>query len=256
MKRRQIAFLAVLLLTSCGHEPPAYDSKYTTPATSTIAPVSTAARPMEPLPAQGSFIDRFDRPDTERGLGEGWDMRGARNGTALLPPATDGFIRDGRYTYAGTGVVYAVRKFDGVVRGMGAVGSFRKIGDGEETTLGMGISPNDGITRDILLLTANRRGWTVRTRRADGPLEPVMSGRFVPELDVDVNYQFTFDVTGDTLVARVPGAEVTRVAAVGDLLGTRAFWLESVGKPLAGVVFDFDTVWAVEDGRPLISVGP
>jgi hypothetical protein len=205
------------------------------------------------LPSQGSFVDLFDRPDTALGLGEGWDMRGDDNGSTM-PAATDGFIRDGHYTYAGASVVYAARQFRGSVRGMGTVGRFRKIGAGPETSLSMATSPNGELTTDMVQFTANPLGWELRLRRANAGLEPVMKGKFLPNLKLDVDYQFEFEVTDDTVTVRIPGAEVTRNSSTAGLLGDRAFWQEYVRGPPAGVVFDFDSVWAVEDGLPLFPV--
>jgi hypothetical protein len=215
------------------------------------------------LPSQASFVDDFDRPDTTLGLGEGWDMRGAddTNNNATMPAATDGFIRDGHYTYAGESSVRAVRQFSGTVLSMGTVGRFRQIGDADaadgnhETTLFMAISANDNLTTDMVEFSAHRWGWALRLRRANGAFQPVMAGLFSPNLALDVDYQFEFEVTGDTVTVRIPGSEFTRNAPTAGLLGDRAYWEEQLQRnPPAGVVFDFDTVWAVEDGQPLVPV--
>jgi hypothetical protein len=218
------------------------------------------------LPSQASFVDDFDRPDTTLGLGEGWDVLGAddtnNNNDATMLAATDGFIRDGHYTYAGESSVRAVRQFSGTVRGMGTVGRFREIGDADaaagnhETTLSMVISPDDKLTTDMVEFTAHRWGWALRVRRASGAFQSVMAGKFSPNLALDVDYQFEFEVAGDNVTVRIPGSEVTRNVPTAGLLGDRAYWGERVQhNPPAGVVFDFGTVWAVEDGQPLFPVG-
>lgn len=249
-----VASAIVVLLASCGHETPSYDSKYSTPASSSIAPASTAPWPVTPqLPVEASFVDTFDRPDTQSGLGEGWEMRGERV-DSTVEAATDGFIRDGHYTYAGDRVALAERLLRGTVHGVGTVGRFRRSRPGgEETSFAMGIATNDKHT-DVVLFTAKRTGWTLRMERDGKGLQPIMRGTFSPELAVDVDYQFEFNITGDTIRVRVPGSEVTRELPIADVLGSRVFWQEYVAKPPASIVFDFDTVWAVEDGQPLVSV--
>jgi hypothetical protein len=71
---------------------------------------------------------------------------------------------------------------------------------------------------------------------------------------LDHDYQFEMEATDNTVTVRVPGSEVTKNAAIADLLGDRAFWQEYAKPMPAGVVFDFDTVWAAEDGQPLFPV--
>jgi hypothetical protein len=208
-----------------------------------------------PRPSRATFIDGFDRPDTEAGLGEGWDMRRPDKRTFPPPPASDGFLEDGRYTYAGASAVYAVRQFRGTVRGMGAIGRFRSIRFGAETALAMAITPNDKLTDDMLLFTAKRSGWDLVVRRAGGAYEPVAEGQFEPKLDLNRDYQFGFEATGDTVTVTVPGSEVTEAVATAGLLGNRGFWQEYPTRRPAGDVFDFDTVWALEDGLPVFMVG-
>ena len=199
-------------------------------------------------------MDNFDRPDTELGLGEGWDMRGYDALSPSVPGATDGFIRNGRYTYAGESLVYAVRQFGGTVQRMGAIGRWRKTGDGAETALALAITANDQLTTDMVQFTANRSDWEVTVRRGGGPVEPVAKGLFSPTLKLDSNYQFELEASSGALTVRAPGNEVTINVSTDGLLGNRAFWEESpIGTP-AGVVFDFDTVWAAEEGQPLSPV--
>lgn len=109
--------IAVLLcaftLVGCQKEPPAYESRYTdAPAASSIG---------APVPPPADFVDHFDRPDTTQGLGDGWMLRGPYAGSFPMPPATDGFLKDGRYTYAGNAVVYAAREFPDTVRRVAAI---------------------------------------------------------------------------------------------------------------------------------------
>jgi hypothetical protein len=180
--------------------------------------------------------------------------RSAKN--AFPPaPASDGFLADGHYTYAGASAVYAVRQFRGTVRGVGAIGRFRSVRFGAETALAMAITPNDKLTDDMLLFTAKRSGWDLVVRRAGGAYEPVAEGQFTPKLALNRNYQFDFEATGDTVTVTVPGSEVTKTVATAGLLGDRGFWEEYPTRIPAGDVFDFDTVWALEDGLPEFMVG-
>lgn len=262
MKYQSFSAALLIVLTSCSHESPKYESQYVTPATTTIAPVSSSPRPMTPqLTSQASFADNFDRPDTTAGLGEGWDMRGDYDKSSygqsspIMPSATDGFIKDGHYTYAGASSVFAARQFRGTVLGVGTIGRFRDVGAGHEAAFAMAISANNQLVFDMVILSATPLGWQLRLRRDRGDYQPVMSGSFSPKLDLNTNYQFEFDVVGNTITVRVPGAEVTRDARVASLLGDRAFWQEAIAGPPASVVFDFDTVWAIEDGQQLFPIG-
>jgi hypothetical protein len=219
-------------------------------------PVASSAA-LQAKSIQASFVDYFDRPATALGLGEGWDMRGRIVGSypMPLPVATDGFIKDGSYAYAGDSVVYAVRQFDGPVQRMGTLGRFAKTRSGEETTLAMAITPNDKIITDMVHFAANRGVWKLTVRRANGAFEPIADGKFTPILKLDTDYQFAIEAINGTLTAQVPGAEVTKSVDTTSLVGNRAFWEEypTSTRP-AGVVFDFDTVWAAVGGQPLSPV--
>lgn len=240
-----VGVLAVTL-AACGHAPPPYESHYSSSPTSSAAPVE-----------QASFVDGFNGDDTELGLGEGWDTRGGHAGSFPLPAATDGFIADGNYTYAGDSVVYAARQLRGTVRRIGAAGSWTQAREGGETTMAMAITANDLLITDMLQFIVNRSLWELTARRADGALEPVMTGRFPTPLELNRDYQFEIEATDASVTVRVPGSEVTTNLATSGLLGDRAFWAELpdlVNRP-TGVVFNFDNVWAVEDGQALIPIG-
>jgi hypothetical protein len=253
VKRCQFAAVLLLLLTSCSRTPPAYESHYVEPTTTTPPAVSAEAATL-PQPPQASFVDNFDRPDTALGLGEGWDLRGPFNKTPPQPPATDGFIKDNHYTYAGNSVVYAVRQFRGTVQSIGTVARFRKTGAGSETTLSMGMVPNAELNTDMVHFAARRTDWVLEVRRANGLFRLVAKGQFSPTLDLDRDYQFELGATDNTLTVRVPGQEVTRNLSTKGLLGDRAFWQEYTARRPVGVVVDFDTVWAVEKDQPLFPV--
>lgn len=213
MKRCCFAAVLLVLLVSCRDQP-------------------TAAR----------FVDTFDRPNSTLGLGEGWDMRAAYAGSFPLPAATDGFIKEGNYTYAGDSVVYAVRHLPGIVKRMSAVGRFRATGPGAETSLAMAITANDLLVSDMVHFAANRSIWSLTVRRAGGPFEPVASGKFSPILKLDHHYKFEIEATDESVTTRVPDAEVTKDVSTAGLLGDRAFWEEFPNGSPVGVVFDFDTV--------------
>lgn len=226
--------VVLLLLAGCS-SPPAYESRYEPPASS--APPSPMAHPQ----LQASFVDTFDRPDGP--LGEGWDLRTYIDGFPM-PPAVDGFIQDGRYTYAGDQVVYAARQFPHTIRRMGCEGTFRQIRDtGEETGIAMAISPNDNLITHMVHFAANRSVWNLSVRRGGG-FEPVAKGKFSPVLTLGQTYRFEIAATDDSVTVRVPSDEVTTPVPVAELLGDRAFWEEYAKPTPASTVFDFDTVWA------------
>jgi hypothetical protein len=183
-------------------------------------------------------------------------MRGRSADTFPLPAATDGFIKDGHYTYAGNSVVYAVRQLRGLVQRMGTVGRFRQSRYGVETTLAMATTPNDQIVSDMVHFAANRSVWELTLRRGNGAFETVARGVFTPILALNQDYRFEMAVTDDAVTVTVPGAEVTKKVSTAGTRGDRAFWEEyfdTKGRP-AGVVFDFDSVWAAEEGQPMLPV--
>ena len=190
------------------------------------------------------FVDTFNRDNTTLGLGDGWDLRGPYVDTFPMPPATDGFIRGGRYTYSGDSVVYAVRQFDGTVRRVGAEGRWRQIGGGPETTLAMAITANDQLVNDMVHFTATRASWDVTFRRGGGAFEPILSGRFSPVLELDREYQFEIEATDNSVTVRVPGTEASKDVSTVGLLGDRAFWEQYPNGAPVGTVLDIDAVWA------------
>jgi hypothetical protein len=235
MRGRALAVVLLMSVAACSHEPPVYESTYTSPPSTPVVSTPAAA------PIEASFVDTFDRPDGE--LGEGWDLRTYID-SFPMPPASDGFIRGGAYTYAGNQVVYAARQFPGTVRRMGTIGRWRQIrGAGEETGIAMAISPNDQLITHMVHFAATRSVWNLTVRRGAG-FEPVAEGKFTPTLELGRDYEFEISATDTAVTVRVPGDEVTTDVPVADLLGDRAFWEEYAKPTPASTTFDFDTVWA------------
>jgi hypothetical protein len=260
VKRCLPAAVLLILLTSCTSAPPPYVSHYVTP-TSEATRAAPPQPEVPPAPAPlASFVDNFDRPDTSLGLGEGWDMRGdppvIHPPSDALPPATDGYIKNGRFTYNGVDPVYAVRTFQGTVQGVGARGSFRRIGGGYvHSAMSMAISANDQLVSDLLTFGATREGWSVKMRRANGPFVLVAQGAFSPVLELDRDYQFELSATDNAVTVRVPGSdEVTKKLSTRGLLGNIVNFQEHPVRKPASDVFDFDAVWAIEAGQPLAPV--
>ncbi len=192
------------------------------------------------------FVDDFNRPDTVTGLGEGWDMRGAYRREYTLPPASDGFIKDGKYTYAGDSIVYAVRQFPEIMRSAGTEGMWTKVRDGATTTIGVVLTANDRIISDMVHFTANREKWSLSTRRDSGEFIYIARGNFYPPLELDRSYRFEIRATDDSVVVDVPGHTETVMVSTAGLLGDRVFWEEYFARESgpAGTVFNFDKVWA------------
>lgn len=245
---RIVSLVLLLIVTSCTREPPEYDSTYTpTPVTS----VGVARVPQ--FVQSASFFDDFDRADTSFGLGEGWDLRGPVVGQDVPPPATDGFIRAGRYSYAGTSVVTAARQFRSAVRAIGASGRWTQTADGSETTMVMAISANEKLVSDMLHFAATRTGWELTSRRNGGPFRTIAKGSYRSKLQLDQEYRFELEVSDSMVTIRTPDKEITRSVASTEFLGIYAFWEEyprNFPRNLpAGIVFQFDRVWAVEEGQ-------
>ncbi|WP_185294640.1 hypothetical protein [Mycolicibacterium litorale] len=242
---------AVLLMTAvvaCTHEPPPYESRYTPPPPPLGAPA--------PLPPGASFVDTFDRPDTQLGLGEGWDLRESIDNSALPLSATDGFIRAGRYASASMTNVFAVRKFRSKVRRIGAEASWTRVGDGPAETLFMAISANEKITSDLVQLAVNPAEWEVSTRR-NGHFWRVVRGRFDPPLDLDRDYRFEMDAADGSITATLPNGVRTGRVGTSDLLSERAFWrhgFDPADPRPAGARFAANIVWVAEEGQTLVPV--
>ena len=258
MKRCLAVAVLLMLLTACNHEPPPYESHYVEPAPlSSTSPSLLPQLATPPLPPQASFVDEFNRTDTDLGLGGDWDMRGTPVvESPTLPPATDGFIREGSFTYAGTSSVAALRQFRGTVRGMGTIGQFRKIAPGlVQSGVTMNIIDSDRKDAPTLALFVARTGWSLRLRQLGKPFKTVAQGQFSPILDLDRSYRFEFQATHDEVTVTVPGLnEVTKTLSTDGLLSDLASWQEYPLRMPAAQVFDFDTVWAIEDGQPTVPV--
>lgn len=61
---------------------------------------------------------------------------------------------------------------------------------------------------------------------------------------------YLLEASSSAVTVRVPGSEVIKDVDTTGLLGDRAFWEEYPTSTPAGVVFDFDTVWAADSGQP------
>lgn len=254
MNRKRVIAAAIFMtaVAACTPEPPPFESHYTPPP-------PTAPQPLLPLAPGSSFVDNFDRPDTPLGLGDGWDMREpAGGGNPTLPPATDGFIENGRYTSAGDTGVYAVRSFRSTVHRVGAEASWERVSNGGAETLVMAVTGNDKITTDLVQLTVNPNGWAVSTRRDGGRVRRVFAGKFDPPLELDRQYRFEVDVADGSVTVRVPGAEEKRTVGTSGLLSERAFW-RHVSAPTdrpVGVKASVNMVWVAEEGLPLVPTPP
>lgn len=248
VKRALIAVLLVLLV-GCTREPPPLPEGYKSPP----EPSSTYLGPPPPKALEASWVDTFDRPNSEPGVLEGYQLVQRLYEPRL--PATDGFLRDGAFTYRGEDqVVYAVREFPDTVRSVGAEGAWRQEREGDvDTVIALVISGNDKLITDMLHLVADPKTWALTIRRHNGEFEPVMNGTFNPPLKVGDTHRFRLDATDTNTTVSVPGYTRTAPVDTIGLLGNYAFW-EQFLKPEqfpASTVFDYKTVWATVEGQPL-----
>lgn len=239
--------VAVLLsaVTGCTPAPPPYESRYTTPPP--LPP------PPPPLAPGASFIEDFNRENTPRGLGAGWEMRGIGDDGSLLPAESGAFIRDGHYVSSDDSGVYAVRTFRGTVRRVGTEGRWTRVGDGGDETLVMGIAATGNPGGDLVQLTVTKAGWAVSSRRGGGDPRSVVRGTFDPPLEENRTYQFEMDAADGTVTVRVPGAEKeTKLGTIG-LLSEQAYWqhYSAPNQIPIGAKFCIDNIWAAEQGQPL-----
>jgi hypothetical protein len=243
----------LLALSACTAKPPQYESRelpLPAPTSRTVESVSTTP---DSIPIEASFIDDFDRPDTTGQLDNGWQLRGAPIGDSPLPPATDGYLRDGHFTYDGKSDVMALRQFRAPVRTIGAEGTFRRSNDANsDTSMAIGMAGDVNVADNVVLLVADRTTWQVKSRLANGRFKTVATGGFAPPLERDRPYRFALSCTGDHVSVAGPGLSISKPLVVPIPLGAFGFWREYPTRTPAGEVFDFDKVWALEDGQPAL----
>jgi len=240
----------VLALSACASKPVQYQSRDLPLPASTSRTVEPGATTPDSIPIEASFIDDFDRPDGTNQLDNGWQLRGAPIGDSPLPPAVDGYLRDGHFTYDGKSDVMALRQFRAPVRTIGAEGTFRRRNDANsDTSMAIGMAGDGNIADNVVLLVADRTTWQVKGRLANGRFKTVATGGFAPPLERDRPYRFALSCTGDHVNVMGPGISISKPLAVPIPLGTFGFWREYPTRTPAGEVFDFDTVWALEDGE-------
>ena len=250
MGRVRIALVLIaLLLAGCVREQPPLPEGYVSPP----EPSSTYLGPPPPKPLEASWVDTFDRPDSEPGVLDGYQLVQRLYEPRL--PATDGFLRDGAFTYSGEDqVVYAVREFPDTVRSVGADGAWREERPGDtDTVIALVISGNDRWITDMLHFVADRETWSLTIRRDNGPFEPVVHGAFPAPLKIGQPYTFRLDATDKTATVTVPGKKLTADIDTTGVLGNVAFW-EQFAKPEqfpVSTVFDYTKVWANVDGQPV-----
>lgn len=119
--------------------------------------------------------------------------------------------------------------------------------------MAMNISANDRLITDILHFAANRSEWQLSIRRSGGAFSTVAKGSYSSKLRLDQDYQFEVEASDAAVTVRVPGREIrTEISTLG-VLGDKAYWQEyptTWPKNVdTGVVFEFDAVWAIEEGQ-------
>ena len=242
----------LLVLAACTPKPPPYESRaISTPSSTSQSTKSIGAAPVS-TPAEASFIDEFDRPDTKNGLGEGWDLRHTPRGdVASLPPATDGYIAGGHFTYAGTSDVIAIRQFRAPVLAIGAEGQFSRRGNStSESTIMMGIAGDENLKTDVVMFAASRTDWGLQSQNANSRLKIIATGQFSRPLELGRSYRFVLSCTGSQVSITGPGIDESRSLPMPVSPGVYGFWREDPSRTPASGIFDFDKVWALEDGLP------
>jgi hypothetical protein len=145
----------------------------------------------------------------------------------------------------------ALRQFRAPLRTIGAEGTFRRRNDANsDTSMAIGMAGDGNIADNVVLLVADRTTWQVKGRLANGRFKTIASGGFAPPLERDRPYRFALSCTGDHVNVMGPGISISKPLVVPIPLGTFGFWREYPTRTPAGEVFDFDTVWALEDGQP------
>lgn len=245
---------ALSVFTACAPAPPPYESQ----AASTPSVTSQTSKPeagkRDSPPNEASFVDGFDRPDTALGLDQDWDMRTAQSGEGTLRPATDGYIKDGHFTYAGKSDVIAIRQFRAPILTIGAEGQFiRRSTSTAETIMMFGTAEDNNLQKNMVVFTSSRTAWGVHLRNqvANSKLKAIASGQFARPLELGRNYTFVLSISSNNVRITGPGLDLSRPLPPTLLPNnTFGFWREYPDRPPAGGIFDFDRVWALEDGLP------
>lgn len=240
-------------LAACTPEPPPYESRNVSPSSAARPTAKPDAAQSDSLPIEASFVDAFDRPDTTDGLGEGWDMRTAQSGEPSLRPATDGFIKDGHFSYAGKSDVIAIREFRAPILSLGADGQFvRRGGSTADTIMMFGTAEDSNIQTNMVIFTSSRTAWGVHLRNqvASSKLKAIASGQYAHPLELGRNYRFLLRISDGQVRITGPSLDVTKPVPSPLPLNVYGFWREYPDRPSAGGIFDFDRVWALEDGLP------
>lgn len=253
MKNRWGVLLLVVALAACTPQPPAAESHYV-PETPSTQGAGGQAADSPSSPTYASFIDNFDRPDTPLGLGEGWDMRSAPANGYPLPQATDGFIKDNYFCYAGKDDVHAIRGFRETLKTVGAVGRFRVTGLGGLTMFSMGTSAADDLSANVVSFVSSRTFWALKVRTANGVDQTVATDRYNFSLEPNRDYQFELRTNGTTATIKGPGLDVTKNLSAEIQPGTFGYWRLFPTRVPLGDYFDLKTVWAEEDDQPVFPV--
>ncbi|MEN4450259.1 hypothetical protein [Mycobacterium sp. SM3041] len=234
-------------LAACARQPPPPQSHYVPDATPTQAAVVQA--PDSPgSPQVASFVDNFDRPDTDFGLGEGWELRGVPSTGFVLPTTKDGFIKGNYFTYGGTDDVLAIRTLRGTLKSIGAVGRFRMVGLGGLTIFTMGTSGDSDLSANNVSFVSSRTYWALKVRATDGVDKTVAQGQYAVPLELDRDYRFELDTDGVTATVKGTGLAVTKPLPTQITPGSVGCWGLVRSRSPLGQFFDVKTVWAVEDG--------
>lgn len=173
-----------------------------------------------------------------------------------MPSATDGFVLNGAYTYAGNSTVYATQTFDKTIRTIGVKIKRRSlhVGATSSTTGALIISANDNFVSDMLHFTFNLGVWELQIRQDGGDFDTILSGSFSPSLSLDTEYTFQVQVDdiGTTAVVTVPGSDPQAVSdsRIASVIGKYAVWEEFPNDDESNLVdvLDYHEVWAYERG--------
>ncbi|BBX85808.1 hypothetical protein [Mycolicibacterium aubagnense] len=180
-------------------------------------------------------------------------MRTAQSGESPLQPATDGYIKDGHFTYAGKSDVIAIRQFRAPILSIGAEGQFvRRSSSTAETIMMFGTAEDSNLQTNMVVFTSSRTAWGVHLRNqvANSKLKEIANGQFARPLELGRIYRFLLRITGSQVRITGPGLDVSRSLPTPLPTNAFGFWREYPDRPPAGGIFDFDKVWALEDGLP------
>lgn len=149
----------------------------------------------------------------------------------------------------------AIRQFRAPVLSIGAEGQFTVRSKSKAgTSIMMGTAGDGNLETNVVMFAASRTDWSLQSGGVNGRLKAIVAGEFAHPLELNRSYQFILSCTANTVTITGPGLDVSRSLPTPVSPGAYGFWRVYPERPPAGRTFDFDKVWALENGLPAVPI--